>query len=228
MAGGDGSLPSWRRPPLRTGCPFICIPAGTRNHFAGDLGVDRRDPVGALDAFSDGLEGRIDLGDVNGRLFLNNVSLGIYGEAVRTPAYREAKVRTLVETAEQVLGPQRADAGAEPRRRRGARARHPLILIVSNNPYALDRPPARGGTPVPRQRTARDRRSRRTEPKAARAGASLDGGRPGGERCRTVHAGIDGEAVDISPLRFAIRPAALRVRLPADHPGRPPAPEHLA
>ena len=45
--------------------------------------MDRRDPVGALDAFTDGLEGRIDVAEVNGRTFLNNVSLGIYGDAVQ-------------------------------------------------------------------------------------------------------------------------------------------------
>ena len=60
---------------------------------------------GALDAFSDGVERRIDMAEVNGRLFLNNVSLGIYGDAVQQPAYRDAKVRTLLETAQQVLGP---------------------------------------------------------------------------------------------------------------------------
>ncbi len=75
------------------------------------------------DAFSDGLERRIDLAEVNGRAFLNNVSLGIYGEAVRQSAYRNAKVRTLVETAQSVLGPSAEDASAAARRRCGARAR---------------------------------------------------------------------------------------------------------
>jgi Diacylglycerol kinase catalytic domain len=76
------------------GLPFVCIPAGTRNHFAIDLGVDPHDLVGALDAFTDGVERRIDLAEVNGRLFLNNVSLGIYGDAVRREGYRNAKART--------------------------------------------------------------------------------------------------------------------------------------
>jgi diacylglycerol kinase family enzyme len=86
------------------GLPFICVPAGTRNHFALDLGVDRRDPVGALDAFRDGVERRIDVAGVNGHLFVNNVSLGIYGDAVRQPAYRDAKLSTLLRTAEEVPG----------------------------------------------------------------------------------------------------------------------------
>ena len=83
VAGGDGSLAVGAAAALAHGIPFVCIPAGTRNHFALDVGVDRRDVVGALDAFTDGVERRIDVAEVNGRLFLNNVSLGIYGDAVR-------------------------------------------------------------------------------------------------------------------------------------------------
>ena len=75
--------------------PFACIPAGTRNHFALDLGVDRDDVVGALDAFIDGGEQVVDLGEVNGRVFVNNVSLGLYAEAVQSKGYRDAKIRTL-------------------------------------------------------------------------------------------------------------------------------------
>ena len=70
------------------GLPYACIPAGTRNHFALDLGVDRDDVVGALDAFVDGRERRVDLAEVNGRVFVNNVSLGLYAEAVQQPGYR--------------------------------------------------------------------------------------------------------------------------------------------
>jgi len=101
MAGGDGSLAVVAAAASVHDLPFICVPAGTRNHFALDVGVDRHDVVGALDAFTDGVERRI---EVNGRAFLNNVSLGIYGEAVRQSAFRDVKVRTLVQTAEQMLG----------------------------------------------------------------------------------------------------------------------------
>jgi Diacylglycerol kinase catalytic domain len=105
MAGGDGSLAVVAAAAARHDLPFACVPAGTRNHFALDVGVDRHDVTGALDAFTDGVERRIDVADVNGRLFVNNVSLGIYGDAVQHPAYRDAKVRTLLETAREVLGP---------------------------------------------------------------------------------------------------------------------------
>jgi diacylglycerol kinase family enzyme len=88
VAGGDGSLAIVAAAAGANGLPFVCIPAGTRNHFALDLGVDRHDLVGALDAFTDGVERRIDVAEVNGRVFVNNVSLGIYGDAVRQPGYR--------------------------------------------------------------------------------------------------------------------------------------------
>src|SRR5271166_1400196 len=105
VAGGDGSLAVVAAVAAEHGIAFACIPAGTRNHFALDVGVDRHDLTGALDAFTDGVERQIDVAEVNGRLFLNNVSLGIYGQAVRQSSYRDAKVRTLLATAQEVLGP---------------------------------------------------------------------------------------------------------------------------
>src|SRR5271169_2810952 len=105
MAGGDGSLAVVAAVAAAHGIPFVCVPAGTRNHFALDVGVDRHDLAGALDAFTGGVERQIDTAEVNGRMFLNNVSLGIYGDTVRSPAYRDAKVRTLLETAAEVMGP---------------------------------------------------------------------------------------------------------------------------
>ena len=85
MAGGDGSLAVVAAVAAAAGIPFVCVPAGTRNHFALDVGLDRHDVTGALDAFTGGVERRIDTAEVNGRMFLNNVSLGIYGDAVRSP-----------------------------------------------------------------------------------------------------------------------------------------------
>jgi diacylglycerol kinase family enzyme len=215
VAGGDGSLAIVAAVACEHGLPFVCVPAGTRNHFALDLGLDPHDAVGALDAFTDGVERRIDVAEVNGRLFLNNVSLGIYGEAVRQAAYRDAKVRTLLQTAEKVLGPsgevhdlQLVDDGGQVHRR-------PAVVLVSNNPYALDPPFPRG--------------TRQTLAGGHLGVVVLDTpqpGRPPGRAWTTtileltgpspVHAGIDGEACDLDlPLRFTIRPGALRVRVPA-------------
>ena len=60
MAGGDGSQALVATVAARHDVVHVCIPAGTRNHFALDLGLDRDDVVGALDAFTDGVERRID------------------------------------------------------------------------------------------------------------------------------------------------------------------------
>jgi hypothetical protein len=106
MAGGDGSQAIVAAIASEHELPYACVPAGTRNHFALDLGVDRDDVVGALDAFVDGGERRVDLAEVNGRVFVNNVSLGLYAQAVEKPGYREAKLRTLLDTVPDVLGPE--------------------------------------------------------------------------------------------------------------------------
>ncbi len=218
VAGGDGSLATVAAAAFAHELPFVCVPAGTRNHFALDLGLDRRDLAGSLDAFDDGVERRVDVAEVNGRLYLNNVSLGIYGDAVRQPGYRDAKARTLLRTAARVLGPSGAANDVEVVDDRGRAHRSPAVVLVSNNPYALE-PSHPPGT-----RAALD---------GGRLGIVVLGSPPphawtdtrleiGG--LATVHAGIDGEAVDLTPpLRFAIRPGALRVRVPR-RPRRRPSP----
>jgi diacylglycerol kinase family enzyme len=224
MAGGDGSLAVVAAAASAHGLPFVCVPAGTRNHFARDVGVARHDVIGALGAFTEGMERRIDVGEVNGRVFLNNVSFGIYGDAVQHPGYRSAKLRALLETAREVLGP----SGAAPQLRivddEGREHEHPAVLLVSNNPYALDRPLLRGtrlrldgghlGVVV---------LDRPNEPphRAVRAwtAASLEV-----VAATPLFAGIDGEAVTLEPpLRLASRPGALRVRISRRHPGASPA-----
>ena len=120
MAGGDGSQAIVAAVAAEHSLPFACVPAGTRNHFALDLGVDREDVVGALDAFVDGGERVVDLADVNGRVFVNNVSLGIYAEAVQQPGYRNAKLRTLLDTIPDAVSSNAPGSAAElhrPRRR---------------------------------------------------------------------------------------------------------------
>jgi diacylglycerol kinase family enzyme len=223
MAGGDGSLADVAAVAAARGLPFVCIPVGTRNHFALDVGVDREDVPGALDAFTEGVERLIDVGDVNDRIFLNNVSLGIYGEAVQQASYRDTKARTLAETARLVLGP----GGRMPALRltddTGREHARLAVLLVSNNPYALNgpglgtRPTLAGGqlgilvidTPEERPHP----------PGRAWAASHLEV-----QAADAVHAGIDGEAVQlVAPLTFNVRPAALRVRISARHPGAAPA-----
>ena len=121
MAGGDGSQAIVAAIAAERELPYACIPAGTRNHFALDLGVDRDDVIGALDAFVDGGERIVDLAEVNGRVFVNNVSLGVYAESVQKQEYRDAKIRTILDTVPDMLGPAEASstcAGPDPAGRR--------------------------------------------------------------------------------------------------------------
>ncbi|MET0607591.1 MAG: diacylglycerol kinase, partial [Gaiellaceae bacterium] len=184
---------------------------------------DRHDLVGALEAFTDGVERLVDIGSVNGRLFLNNVSLGIYGEAVRQAAYRDAKARTLLETAVRVLGPSESASELRLVDDEGREHRDPAVVVVSNNPYALDQTLAPGTRP--RLDSGRLGVVTLEEPASSllpgrawtATSVMVDGPAP-------VHAGIDGEAVDLStPLDFTILPAALRVRISARHPGVSPS-----
>ena len=105
MAGGDGSQALVATVAAEHGIPHVCVPAGTRNHFALDLGIDREDVVGALDAFQDGVERRVDLARVNGRVFVNNASMGLYAKIVQSPAYRDAKLKTTADVLPDMIGP---------------------------------------------------------------------------------------------------------------------------
>ncbi len=227
-AGGDGSQAIVASIASERDLPYACIPAGTRNHFALDLGVDRDDVVGALDAFVDGGERRVDLAEVNGRVFVNNVSLGLYADAVQRPEYRDAKLQTLVRSVPDVLGPEAATAAlswAGPHGRELG-----VAVLVSNNTYRLGRALGSGTRP----------RLDRGELGIAVIGPS-SGRRDGaGSRTLSLHrwsdrtfeidspgpvpAGIDGEATVLDPpLRFRIRSGALRVRVARRHPGASPS-----
>ena len=108
MAGGDGSQALVASVAMRHDMAYVCVPSGTRNHFALDLGLDRADVVAALEAFTDGVERTVDLGRVNGRVFVNNASLGVYAQVVRSGAYRGAKARTWGRMLPDLLGPKAA------------------------------------------------------------------------------------------------------------------------
>ena len=213
VAGGDGSLAVVAAAALAHDLPFVCVPAGTRNHFALDLGIDRSDLVHSLDAFTDGVERRIDVAEVNGRLFLNNVSLGIYGDAVREPGYRDAKTRTLLQTAAHVLGPGAPVVGLELADDAGLVHRDPAVVLVSNNPYSFEPP-----TPATRPTLDSGRLGvvvlNRPKP-GQTPGRSWTASELEVTALGALHAGIDGEAVElVPPLRFVARSRALRVQLP--------------
>ncbi len=230
MAGGDGSQAIVAAVAAERGLPYACMPAGTRNHFALDLGVDRDDVVGALDAFVDGGERTVDLAEVNGRVFVNNVSLGLYAEAVQREGYRDAKLRTLLDTVPDVLGPGGGELDMRWTGPGGHEHHAGALVLVSNNRYRLGRAVGSGTRPriddgllgitvigAPSGRGESGRSLQR--PVARVVGAGLRG-----RRRPPVPAGIDGEALMLDPpLRFRIRPGVLRVRIARKHPGASPS-----
>jgi diacylglycerol kinase family enzyme len=228
MAGGDGSQAIVAMVAAEHDLPYACIPAGTRNHFALDLGVDRDDVVGALDAFVNGGERRVDLAEVNGRVFVNNVSLGLYADAVQQPGYREAKLQTLLDTVPDVLGP-----GAAPPKLLWAGPEGPesaVAILISNNAYRLGRALGSGTRPrldtgklgvtvlapvAPGANGAAPRKLSKQQWTATSFEIQAE---------EPVAAGIDGEALHLDPpLRFRVRPGALRVRIAPQHPGASPS-----
>jgi diacylglycerol kinase family enzyme len=221
MAGGDGSQATVAAIAAERRIPYACIPAGTRNHFALDLGVDRDDVVGALDALIDGSERVVDLAEVNGRVFVNNVSVGLYGRAVQRGTYRDAKLRTLLDTVPEVVGPE-ASVDLRWRGPDGAAHEGSVAIVVSNNSYRLE--PALGTGTRPRLDEAVlgvgvvDRPGKQGKLRAwTTPSFQIDSQGP-------VPAGVDGEALVFDPpLRFRARPAALRCRIARHHPGASPA-----
>ena len=230
MAGGDGSQAVVASIAAELGLPYACIPAGTRNHFALDLGVDRDDVVGALDAFVDGGERVVDLAEVNGRVFVNNVSLGLYAEAVQHEGYRDAKLRTILDTIPDVLGP--SGTGIDMRWSGPAGHEHSggAAVLVSNNKYRLGRAVGSGTRPriddgllgiTVIGRPTRGGESSHSAQRPWREWSApifeVDSDEP-------IAAGIDGEALVLdAPLRFRIRPGVLRVRIARKHPGASPS-----
>jgi hypothetical protein len=230
MAGGDGSQAIVAAISAELSLPYACIPAGTRNHFALDLGVDRDDVVGALDAFVDGGEHRVDLAEVNGRVFVNNVSLGLYAEAVQRAGYRDAKIRTLLDTVPDTLGPGGSELDMRWTGPGGHEHRGGAAVLVSNNCYRLGHAVGSGTRP------RIDDGLLGITVIGSSSGHGQGGGlfqRPWREWSaesfevaseRALPAGIDGEALVLdAPLLFRIRPGVLRARIARRHPGASPS-----
>ena len=133
VAGGDGTQALVAGIAAEHDLPFLVISAGTRNHFALDLGLNRDDPSTCLDALSNGEELRIDLGIIGDRTFVNNASFGAYAEVVRSPAYRDDKRGTTLQMMPDLL---KGHKGARLAARAGDTSiEGPQALLVSNNPY---------------------------------------------------------------------------------------------
>jgi diacylglycerol kinase family enzyme len=231
MAGGDGSQALVATVAAAHDVAHVCIPAGTRNHFALDLGIDRDDVVGALDAYTDGIERRIDLARVNDNVFVNNASLGAYAKVVQSGAYRDAKLRTWTNMLPDLLGPDAEPIGLEFDGPDGRVHDDAPLVLVSNNPYQLTHLAGAGtrecldkgklGIVAAQVHDAHDA--------ASLVALELVGqvARYPGLMCWSrsefevrsegpVEVGLDGEALVLQPpLRFSSLPGALRVRVPS-------------
>ena len=238
MAGGDGSQALVASVAAERGLPMVVVPAGTRNHLALDIGLDRDDVVGALDAYADAVERVMDLADVNGRVFVNNVSLGLYAEIVSSPEYRDHKREVTLATLPEMLGP-----GSEPFDLRfstpdGVRHEGATVIQVSNGPYGttpttmMSRPRMDAGElgiftlVVPDAASA----TRAVAAMATSRPELYDGfsawSAPGFEvtSAAPIAVGLDGEALEMDPpLVFTSRPGVLRLRLPPRAIGYSPA-----
>jgi diacylglycerol kinase family enzyme len=239
MAGGDGSQALVASVAAAHDVGFVCVPAGTRNHLAMDLGLDREDVVGALDAFGEAVERRIDLGLVGDRVFVNNATVGLYAKIVQSPAYREHKVGTALELLPAMLGPDAAPFDLRFTGPDGTEHASAHLILVSNDRYQLGSGEGFGS----RRRidggnlgiVAATFRSPAEIARLLESGASGRNWRPPGwvewadasfelESGRSVEIGIDGEAMVLDPpIRFRTLPGALRVRIPLGAPGYSPA-----
>jgi diacylglycerol kinase family enzyme len=239
MAGGDGSQALVAAVAMRHDLAHVCIPAGTRNHLAMDLGLDRDDVVGALDAFGSAVERRIDLAFIGEQVFVNNATMGLYAKIVKSPEYRDQKARTALDMLPEMLGP-----GAEPldlrfTRPDGTEVSAAHLILVSNDRYELSQPEGFGsrrsiedgmlGIVAATFRNSNEL-ARFVQMYATGRGHRFPGWlewtdsrfevRSGGP----VEVGIDGEAAVLEPpITFRSAPGALRVRLPHHSLGYSPA-----
>ncbi|MGW2208705.1 diacylglycerol/lipid kinase family protein [Streptomyces sp. NPDC001781] len=233
VAGGDGTQALVAAVAAEHHLPFLVISAGTRNHFAMDLGLDRTDPARCLDALTDGEEVRVDLGDVSGRPFVNTVSFGVYADIVQSPEYRDNKTGTALDLMPDLLageGVRRLGANLDGDRLAGQQA-----LLISNNPY-VSPDELSGGGRRPRLDTGElGVIGIRVENAAQAADLAVRGSQAPGLTVTTAHraevtageeqipVAVDGEALWLrTPVTCSVRPGALRVLLPRDRPGVPP------
>ena len=230
VAGGDGTQALVAGIAAEHGLPFLVISAGTRNHFALDLGLDREDPAACLDGLTDGEELRVDLGIIGDRTFVNNASFGAYAEVVQSPAYRDDKRGTTLQMLPDLLkGHQGAHLTAQAA---GTTIEGPQALLVSNDPYGMGDVAGLGrrarldagtlGVVAIRVDSARQaveliRRGHGTGLTVLTAGeVTVDADTP------QIPVGIDGETVMLpTPVHCTIRPEALRVVVPRERPGVP-------
>jgi diacylglycerol kinase family enzyme len=231
VAGGDGTQALVAGIAAKQGLPFLVLSAGTRNHFAMDLGLDREHPDAGLDALTDGVELHLDLGLIGDRTFVNNASFGAYADVVQSPAYRDDKRGTTLELLPDILAGHRGSRLVV-RVDDEVTIEAPKAILVSNNPYQFGDLAGLGRRP--RLDTGLLGVVAITVDSAAKAAGLLSGRHAKGLRTLVAHevvidadvpeipVGVDGEAVLLpTPVRCTIAPLALRVRVPRIRPGVP-------
>ncbi len=241
MAGGDGSQALVASVATEHDLPFVCISAGTRNHFALDLGLDRADPSAGLIAFSEGVERRIDFatigyekdGVAEERLFVNNASMGVYATIVQEEGYRDAKRQTSLELLPQLLGNQDEPFDLQFTAPDGTAVDGAFVILVSNNPYVmgpkLDVSQRRSITTGQLGVFAVTATTGAEAAKLVTRTAVGMGARDPNlfdfateeftvkSRSGSAFVGVDGEALELpTPLVFRIHPGGLRIRVPED------------
>ncbi|MEU2242594.1 diacylglycerol kinase family protein [Streptomyces sp. NPDC018338] len=232
VAGGDGTQALVAAVAAEHDLPFLVVSAGTRNHFAMDLGLDRTDPARCLDALTDGEELRIDLGDVAGRPFVNTVSFGVYADVVQRPEYRDDKAGTALALMPELLlgeGVRRLDAQVDDTALSSQQA-----LLISNNPYVSPDELSGGGRRPSLDDGELGVVGIRVEDATQAADLAVRGSQSTGLTVLTAHrvevtsaadeipVAVDGEALRMpTPVVCTLRPGALRVLVPRDRPGVP-------
>jgi diacylglycerol kinase family enzyme len=234
-AGGDGTVSAVAGVALDRGLPLVVAPCGTRNHFAADAGFDLADPARNLAAVDAGVESRVDVGQVNERIFLNNVSVGFYALMARDPQYRSHRLAITARYLRRALLGDGATLDVATTT--GPRVVVPeqlLTILVSNNAYSP------GIAPGPALRPRLDAGVLWVHLLGLNSGRSPVGLRLLGAAARlavgrgkvaawptTSHeldtdrspltVAVDGEPTVVSgPLVFTCRPGALRLLRPPD------------
>ena len=209
VAGGDGSLGAVAAVAIERDLPFVPVPLGTRNHFARDVGLDRDNPLAALAAFG-GRERRVDVGRVGDRIFLNNVTLGLYAELVHRREQHRRRRDALASLRGLVLLAR--DRGRSAHFAVDGRTVDASVLLVASNAYDLDvfnvGERERLDDGLLHLYVAHGWRPATWEERSAER-FTIDAS------SHRVPAAVDGEpSVFDTPLEFTLEPRALRVLLP--------------
>ena len=235
-AGGDGTVNAVAAELLGTDKRLGVLPVGTFNYFAKNLGIPL-DLAGAVRNIAEGRAADVDVCEVNGRIFINNSSIGLYPSIIRQRErdYRRWGRRQLVAyfAALRVIFGREAFLNVRITTEEGGELleRTPLVF-VGGNKFQLEEFDLPGRRCVRRGEMAIY--VARTEGKLGLLRLALQAllKRLHGERrlevmCagealvetrrgRRLHVALDGEVVVLeTPLLFRTRPAALKVLVPA-------------